>query len=266
MEIELLSCGYSYHMESFYMNQRIGLPSFLFRLQTEGSCEALVAGSLQTITSGNLLLYKPGDDYELRIEEKDENSTGGKTASGDYFMFCRGAWIEAWWSRSHKPTCSSIDLDEKLLSLWRLLILEKRRMEDEDLELTGYLLRALCLHLERAVKETVSLPGRSFTGTRMKRYIEAHATTSFKIENVAAHVGLSVSRAVHLFKECFGRTMVEYAHEVRLSSAIERMHDSSMTLEQIAESCGFGSYPYFHRVFKNKHGLTPSLFRQNIIG
>jgi AraC family transcriptional regulator of arabinose operon len=264
MEIELLSCGYSYHMEPFYMNQRIGLPSFLFRLQTEGTCEALVAGELQTIAVGDLLLYKPGDDYELRIGGENEQEFG-KTASGDYFIFCRGSWIEAWWSRSEKATRSSIDLDERLLSLWRLLILEKRRMEDEDHELIGYLLRALCLHLERAVTETVSLPGRPFTGTRMKRFIEAHATVSFKIEDVAAHVSLSVSRAVHLFKECFGKTMVEYAHEVRLSSAIERMHDSSMTLEQIADSCGFGSYPYFNRVFKNKYGMTPSRFRQNTI-
>jgi AraC family transcriptional regulator of arabinose operon len=261
MDIELLTCGYSFHMERFYMSHKGGLPSFLFRLQTEGSCEAMVEGAMKPIAAGDLLLYKPGDSYELLVEKPSDHPEA-KIASGDYFLFCRGAWIEAWWSRSHKPTCSRIGLDEKLLSLWRQLILEKLRMEDADPELMGYLLQALCLNLERAASETVSLQGIPFTGTRMKRYIEAHASMTFKLEEVAGHVGLSVSRAVHLFKEYFGKTMIEYAQEVRLSSALERMQYSAMNLEQIAESCGFGSYPYFHRVFKAKHGISPNDYRK----
>jgi AraC family transcriptional regulator, arabinose operon regulatory protein len=261
METELLTCGYSFHMERFDVSTKNGLNSYLFRLQTEGACEALVQGSIRHIEAGDLLLYKPGDPYELLIEEHPEQFNG-KIASGDYYVFCKGPWIDSWWNRSAKPTCSRIDLDARLISLWRQLILEKRRMEEEDRELSGYLLQALCLYLERAVTETVSLQGRPFTGTRMKRFIEAHATATFKIEDVAAHVELSVSRAVHLFKECFGKTMMQYALEVRLASAVERMHDSSMSLEQIALSCGFGSYPYFHRAFKHKFGISPKLFRQ----
>ncbi|MBD0380774.1 helix-turn-helix domain-containing protein [Paenibacillus sedimenti] len=257
METELLTCGYSYHMERFEVNSKSGLNSYLFRLQTEGICEALVQGRFRQIEAGDLMLFKPGDPYELRIAEQPD----GKIASGDYYLFCKGTWIDRWWNRSTKPECSRIDLDPRLISLWRQLILEKRRMEEENRELSGYLLQALCLYLERAATETVSLQGRPFTGTRMKRFIEAHATSTFKIEDVAAHVGLSVSRAVHLFKECFGKTMMQYALEVRLSSAVERMHDISMSLEQIALSCGFGSYPYFHRAFKHKFGISPKMYR-----
>ncbi|MEW9699188.1 helix-turn-helix domain-containing protein [Paenibacillus sp. SI8] len=261
MHSEILTCGYSFHMERFDVSAKSGLNSYLFRLQTEGTCEALVQGRLRKIEAGDLLLYRPGEPYELRIESQSGDHNG-KIASGDYYLFCKGPWIDDWWNRSTKPACSHIDLDARLISLWRQLILEKRRMEEENRELSGYLLQALCLYVERAATETVTLQGRPFTGTRMKRFIEAHATATFKIEDVADHVELSVSRAVHLFKECFGKTMVQYALEVRLSSAVERMHDSSMSLEQIALSCGFGSYPYFHRVFKVKFGISPKLFRQ----
>ncbi|MBA2942111.1 helix-turn-helix transcriptional regulator [Paenibacillus sp. CGMCC 1.16610] len=261
MDTELLTCGYSFHMEPFNVSTKSGLNTYLFRLQTEGTCEILVDGQMIQIESGHLLLYKPGDPYELKIEPA-KDSPGGKIASGDYYLFCKGAWIDAWWKRSYKQTCTRIDLDARLISLWRQLILEKRRMEEENRELSGYLLQALCLYVERAATETVSLQGRPFTGTRMKRFIEAHATATFKVDDVADHVGLSVSRAVHLFKECFGKTMIQYALEVRLSSAVERMHDSSMSLEQIALSCGFGSYPYFHRAFKHRFGISPKLYRQ----
>jgi AraC family transcriptional regulator of arabinose operon len=262
METEVLTCGYSFHMEPFNVSNKFQLNFYLFRLQTEGTCEVLVDGHMQRIEAGHLLLFQPGDPYELRIEH-ELDQPNSKIASGDYYVFCKGAWIDAWWKRSLKQTCTRIDLDARLISLWRQLILEKRRMEEENQELSGYLLQALCLYVERAATETVSLQGRPFTGTRMKRFIEAQATATFKVDDVANHVGLSVSRAVHLFKECFGKTMIQYALEVRLSSAVERMHDSSMSLEQIALSCGFGSYPYFHRAFKHRFGTSPKLFRQN---
>jgi AraC family transcriptional regulator of arabinose operon len=32
-------------------------------------------------------------------------------------------------------------------------------------------------------------------------------------------------------------------------------------LERIAESAGFGSYTYFHRVFRSKYGISPKQYR-----
>ena len=92
----------------------------------------------------------------------------------------------------------------------------------------------------------------------MKNYIEEHANQSFKIKDVASHAGFSVSRASRLFKETFGKTMIQYALEIRLNTAIELMKYSEMTLEQIAEVSGFGSYTYFHRVFREAHGVSPT--------
>ncbi|WP_420852214.1 helix-turn-helix domain-containing protein [Paenibacillus hamazuiensis] len=66
-----------------------------------------------------------------------------------------------------------------------------------------------------------------------------------------------------MFKQIFGKTMIQYALEIRLSTAIERMKYSTMTLEQIAESCGFGSYSYFHRVFREKYGVSPTDYRSS---
>jgi AraC family transcriptional regulator, arabinose operon regulatory protein len=124
------------------------------------------------------------------------------------------------------------------------------------------LLRALCLYLERSVNETVPSFNHPYTVTRMMRYIEEHATTAIKLEDVARHGGLSISRSVQLFKSNVGKTIIEYALEIRLTAATERMKYTTMTLEQIALDCGFGSYPYFHRVFQKKYRISPSAFRR----
>jgi AraC family transcriptional regulator of arabinose operon len=249
-------CDYSYHTKQFYSFHETGLNDYLFRLQTEGSCEVIVNGKHIVIEKGDLLLIKPGDQYELRIEEGQN--------SGDYYLFCKGAWIDEWWRRTTKPTVSRIDLDEKLLTLWRHIIIEERRPPSEEhSELIGYLLRALCLSLERAVSETSLTFNRPYAVTRMMRFIEEHALTAFKIEEVAQHVGLSVSRAVHLFKSSVGKTMIEYAQEIRLSAAVDQMKYTLMTLDQIALNCGFGGYPYFHKVFKKKYGVSPGIYRRS---
>jgi AraC family transcriptional regulator, arabinose operon regulatory protein len=81
------------------------------------------------------------------------------------------------------------------------------------------------------------------------------------LEQVAMHVGLSVSRAVHLFKSVFDQSMMQHTIEVRLALARERILYSSFTLEQIAESCGYASYSYFHRMFRARFGISPKAYR-----
>jgi AraC family transcriptional regulator, arabinose operon regulatory protein len=255
MDTNIFFCGYSYHTQRYYAQHKSGFPFYLLRLQTEGVCEVGVKGKKMNLEKGDLLLIKPGDYYELLVKENQN--------SADYHLAVEGTWVEEWWNRSAKPSVSRIDLDEKLLALWRHLIIEDRRPSSENNnELSDYLLRALCLSLERAVTEKAPSFNRPYTVTRMMRYIEEHATTAFKVEDVARHAGLSVSRSVHLFKSSVGKTMIEYALEIRLAAASDRMKYTAMTLEQIAEDCGFGSYPYFHRVFHKKYGVAPGAFRR----
>ncbi|MEK8132178.1 AraC family transcriptional regulator [Paenibacillus filicis] len=263
MSANLLTCGYSYHTDRFTSQYKNGSPHYLFRLQTEGSCQAYIDHRWLPIEAGHLILVKPGDSYGLLMEEQSQaDGQPVPVASGDYYLYCEGSWIDEWWQRSEKPPLSRIDPDEKLISLWQQLLLENlRTAANESSELTDYLLRALCLCLDRAVTDTAPKPGRAFAAVRMKRFIEEHATRTFKVEEAADHAGLSVSRAVHLFKECFGYSMMDYALRLRLAAAVERMTYTSMTLDQIAQTCGFGGYSYFHRVFKEAYGMAPGQYR-----
>ncbi|WP_127531160.1 AraC family transcriptional regulator [Paenibacillus kobensis] len=253
MNTELLSCGYSRHAAPIPTQKLTALTTYLLRLQTEGKGRALVGGKLIDVTPGSLLLFKPGDPYELRIDEQDLNGS----FSADYYLFCRGDWLDQWWSRADRPSHARINPDDRIVTLWRQMVFENRSISHDSHELSGYLLQSLCLCLDRAIKES----SEPFKITQMKRFIEEHAATPFRIEDVARHVGLSVSRAVHLFREGSGTTIVRYTLDVRLSMAVERMKHTPLKLEQVAYDCGFNSYPYFHRAFKEKYGLSPNQYR-----
>ncbi|WP_077619342.1 AraC family transcriptional regulator [Bacillus sinesaloumensis] len=255
MKTNIFFCGYSFHTKGYRSVHKEGFPAYLIRLQTEGSCEVVVKGQNLRLEKGDLLFLKPGDQYEILVEE------GNK--SGDYHIACQGDWIDEWWKRTEKESIYHIDLDGKLLSLWNQVIVAKRRPQtNQNHELIDYLLRSLCLTLEETMDEIVPTYPYPYKVTRMMRYIEEHATTAIKVEDVADHVQLSLSRSVHLFKESVGKTMIEYVQEIRLNTAIERMKYTTMKLEQIAEECGFGSYPYFHKVFKKKYGVPPGVYRR----
>lgn len=92
----------------------------------------------------------------------------------------------------------------------------------------------------------------------MKHYIAERATHPLRVDEVARHAGPSPSRAAHLFKSVFRQTIMEYAIEVRLSIASDGMKFTTMTLDKIAETSGFSSYTYFHRVFRAKYGVSPT--------
>jgi AraC family transcriptional regulator, arabinose operon regulatory protein len=247
------------------MSERQGLQTYLFRIQTEGHCEAWIHDRLEPVVPGDLLMFGPGEPYELRVGIPAPPQ--GKIHSTDYFIMCQGPWLDEWWSeRQAKSTKTYIGLDESWISLWRQIILEKRRIRDADSIIAEHLLRLLCLTLDRAIKErtTASPSSRSYVAYRLKHYVERHAIEPFTLEEAAESVDMSVSRASHLFKDTFGQSIIDYAIEVRLSLACERIRFSSMTLEQVAETTGFHSYSYFHRMFRARMGISPKRYREQM--
>lgn len=247
-------CGYAYHTNGYFATHKNGLDSYLFRLQTEGVSKAIVKKDEMAVEKGDLLLVAPGEFYQLSIPEGQ--------ASGDFHLIFDGDWMNEWWDRSLKPSMVRIELDDKIISLWRYLAAEKRRpISDKNEELMSNLTRSLCLLIERAIEDRSSY-ARPFVVTKMMRYIEENATTGFSIQAVSDHIELSVSRSVHLFKQYVNKTIMGYAQEIRLSAAIDQMQYTSMTLEHIAQNCGFGTYPYFHRVFKKAYGVSPGVYRR----
>lgn len=252
-------CGYSRHMEPFRHDFRNGLETYIIRLQAEGSCRALLDGELKEILPGDLLLFKPGDVYDLRIDAPRERMK----PSGDYFMMCTGDGIDDWWREKRRPTRTKIAEDERIKGTWQQLFLEKRRLDGGDPRLISLVVRTLLMLLDRALEEAPPAPSASaFHALKMRNYIEENAAKALKLEHVAAHAGLSVSRAVHLFKEHFGVSAMQYVQRLRLSHAVALLDHSVMSLEQIALETGLGSYTYFHRVFRAAYGMSPGAYRK----
>jgi len=262
-EIELLTASYSYHAKPLHIAERDGHRThYLLRLQTEGRCRARVGDTVYAIEPGDLILVPPSAAYELHVDEAEQQDGKRRVSSGDYYIFCRGTWVDRWWSERPRPAKLRIPLDDGIVTLWRQLVAEHRRLPPAPPGVTDCLLRAVLLSVDRLCSERRPEGAAAFLAYRMKSFIEERATERFKLEELAARCGVSVSRAVHLYKQFFGKSIIQYALEVRLKTAAERILYTQAPLESIAESSGFPSYTYFFRVFKRTYGLSPQEFRR----
>lgn len=259
----VLSAGFSFHRKPFHMSHSQGNQNFLIRLQTEGKSRAMIDGAMSLVESGDIMLFAPKDPYYLIIDKEEYPVGKPRIESGDYHIFCTGSWIDEWWKRVHRPTRFSVPLSESFLGLFRQLILEHRRLSDFSPEISACYLQILCMEIDRLFTDQPTINPRGYLAYRMKQYVEEHATVPFLLEDVAGYVDISVSRAVHLFKEAFGTSIIKYVNDVRLEMARERITFSPMPLEQVAETCGFANYTYFHRMFRGRFGMSPSQYRMH---
>ncbi|WP_168120405.1 AraC family transcriptional regulator [Paenibacillus sp. HB172176] len=257
----VLYANYFTHLLPHSVNYRDGLSFYLFRLQAEGTCRALVDGKYETIIPGDLLVYPPDQRYGLIVEPRCDPASGDTLPVGDYFLAGSGEWMDSWWKNKGMPTKTSIGFDDTLLTLWKHIISEKKKVMGNHEEIMDYLLRAFCLTLEQTIQTKQRAKGADIA-YKLKQFIENHAHEPISLEAISASVSLSVSRCSHLFKAAFGKSLFAYCIDVRLKLAQQQVLYSSIALEQAAEKSGFQSYPHFCRLFRERFGHSPTEYRR----
>ena len=93
-------------------------------------------------------------------------------------------------------------------------------------------------------------------------YLQEHFQFPLSRESVADHFRLSPNHVSRLFRTAGLMKFTEYLTWVRIDRAkfLLRQH-VSLTLDEVASSCGFNDTGYFCRIFKRKTKLTPTLYR-----
>lgn len=79
--------------------------------------------------------------------------------------------------------------------------------------------------------------------------------------SVAERVGFSKFHFERVFKENMCMTFYQYVTNVRISHSKTLLADPSLSITDIAVSCGFSSSSSFSRTFRQETGNTPSDFR-----
>ena len=107
-----------------------------------------------------------------------------------------------------------------------------------------------------------------FKAVSGKRKIYAEAAKELEgsadvgIAEIAKQYGVSPSHFIRSFKAAYGVTPNEYRQNYRVSKAISLLNMTNLSVQDIAEQCGFEDPLYFSRIFKKRIGVSPSVYRK----
>jgi AraC-like DNA-binding protein len=119
--------------------------------------------------------------------------------------------------------------------------------------------------LRRAYEEQERTSGQRVVA-EAQRILEERYRESITMSALAAEIGVSRSSLYAHFVRVHGQTPPGYRLEIRLRRALGLLHHSDMTLDAIADSCGFHSASHLSRHVKAAIGFSPGALRKGALG
>lgn len=94
------------------------------------------------------------------------------------------------------------------------------------------------------------------------RFIDEHFCEDITLEDIAAQSGITPNYYTKLFHQCFQIKLWDYITGKRIDLAKRLLREEdSMTVLDIAVSCGFHNTANFNRAFLKFTGITPSAYK-----
>lgn len=93
-------------------------------------------------------------------------------------------------------------------------------------------------------------------------YIEEHYRDG-ELQELANHLHHDLYWLSKEIKKRTGRTYTELVQTKRLNQAVYLLNTTSLPIADVASAIGYDNIAYFHRIFRNRFGVTPRTYRIN---
>ena len=146
----------------------------------------------------------------------------------------------------------------RIVALFRDVVVNSSTGSGFDEALAMNLLENMLLRLSRAHAAADDLD----FGEEVRAYVLEHLAESLAVASLAAKFSLSPSRFAHRFRDVFGTTPQAYVEGCRIEMARRLLLTTTMSVKEIAFSCGFNDPLYFSKRFARMAGNAPSAWRR----
>jgi len=100
---------------------------------------------------------------------------------------------------------------------------------------------------------------------KVKKYVDENFKNSdLCVASVGEHFNMSALYLSRIFKECSGVKLSYYINTLRINYAKVLLKDDSKKIDDIAKLAGFANTRTFLNAFKEREGITPTQFRNNL--
>jgi AraC-like DNA-binding protein/ligand-binding sensor protein len=95
-------------------------------------------------------------------------------------------------------------------------------------------------------------------------YIKAHLQEPFIVKDLADHLNYHPDVLGRKFKQALGVELSQYLLQARVDRAKRLLANPKLTIEDVAELCGFSDRFHFSRAFRRIVGVPPGKFKEQL--
>lgn len=213
---------------------------------------------LLMVFEGILRFSEDGEEYELHpgdyhIQHHQSDQAGPVASDAPKYLYVHfwGDWSEGETVLPRSGTFDAIALLEEMKELDRLAH-------------SGAPYIAQCSLFYGLLAKLAKRPAGNTIADEIAAYLAREAHRGVGLWELEKEFHFSKNHIINLFKKAYGMTPIAYANLKRLERAEYRMEVTSLSLEEIALSCGFSDYSHFYKLFIKKHGCSPEKWRAQL--
>jgi AraC-like DNA-binding protein len=235
------------------------LTDYSFVYLTQGSGTFQVRGTRPLpVKAGDVLLIEPGmwHDYAPVLE------SGWK----EYWVMFNGRQADELVSQVDLPRRAPLihyGEDKSLHHLFtQMLDVAGTSPPFADIIHTGQLLQMAALIQGRLQLQREQGDREQSFIQQAKQHLTNAGDQAVDMQALAHTLGISYPHFRRVFKQSTGLPPQQYLLNLRINQAKQLMEEQDLKLSDIARSVGFDDPFYFSRLFKQKTGISPSLWRR----
>lgn len=143
--------------------------------------------------------------------------------------------------------------------------------EDFKREIALQIARGLVLYLKRPGNQSQfsNMLSQQLSNKKpikeLQQWICDHLNSNLTVEILAEKVAMSPRNFARVFLEDTGYTPAKYVETVRLEFSKRYLEESDLSIEQVADKCGYGSAETMRKIFFRHLNYSPSTYR-NLFG
>lgn len=97
---------------------------------------------------------------------------------------------------------------------------------------------------------------------RVEAYIDTHFTQPISTNGIAQHLGYNADYLGRIVRRDRQQTIIDLLHRRRLREARVLLRDTTLSVKQIAERCGFNHPVFLRQLFSRHEGMSPREYRK----
>lgn len=226
-----------------------------------GRGEIRLDGDMSTLSPGSCWLFEPG----MSIEAKHDPLHRLRVFSAHFSLFDEEGKIRSL-AKEECPDCGVLIHDVFHLEQLALGGIAGYQAGDDlgQGQLQLYVRQILLMLLAASRPRERVLP-RDERIENVWRQISEDPGRDWSVDKMAAMVHLSKSQFSRRFKEAKGQSPMQSVLTARMTRACHLLRESTHQIGEIADMLGYSDIYHFSRHFKTVHGLSPTVYRRQVV-